>query len=354
MLYSLDVFIMHATGDWEKAQLVGEALRLRGFSYRIGEWNPKRPPLCRAAVIIATGAISEIEGGLASAVYQRIPVFAFELESYDLRGNLRGYLSEATLVKANNRSIGESLTDLALQVERRVKPSLKPSGHDRNSPTASERTIPNAPTHPPTSPQNIPNPAPISTRQFPSSPPGFQMPGSGILADAKPLRGFFSYSRVDDRAQRKALSILRERIEEQLHMQLGRRVEVWQDLNDIRVGTRWEREIQGGIRTSAFFIPVVTPNSIVSSGCAFEFKAFCEQERAIGRSDLIFPLIYVDVWRLRPEDIWNKNELRAMISERQYVDFTDFRDLPFDDTSVKQIIRRFCESIAAALQVEPS
>ena len=150
-----------------------------------------------------------------------------------------------------------------------------------------------------------PNPDPPPP---PPPPPGSQPPvwdlkselekGGGVLADLKPLRGFFSYSRVDDRFNAKALSTLREKIQQELHMRVGREVEVWQDTHDIRSGAPWEAEIKRGITSSVFFIPIVTPNSINSPKCSFEFNAFREQERAIQQTDLIFPIIYIDVWRL--------------------------------------------------------
>ena len=91
-------------------------------------------------------------------------------------------------------------------------------------------------------------------------------------------------------------------------MRIGRRVDVWQDTQDIRSGTLWEAEIKKGIASSVFFIPIVTPNSINSSKCAVEFDAFLEQEKAIQRTDVIFPIVYIDDWRLKSESSRKRNE----------------------------------------------
>src|SRR5262245_54352787 len=118
------------------------------------------------------------------------------------------------------------------------------------------------------------------------------------LAELPELVGFFSYSRDDDESFKGTLSGLRDGIQRELSAQLGRSKKtfrLWQDQSAIAPGKLWESEIKTAIDQSVFFIPIVTPRSINSGYCKFEFELFLAREKAINRSDLIFPILYISV-----------------------------------------------------------
>src|SRR5580704_3321369 len=118
------------------------------------------------------------------------------------------------------------------------------------------------------------------------------------LAERAELVGFFSYSREDDEDSKGALSALRDRIQRELRGQLGRSARnfrLWQDKEAIASGKLWKSEINAAIAQAVFFIPIVTPTSVRSDFCRFEFDAFLARERMFGRSDLIFPILYIRV-----------------------------------------------------------
>src|SRR6516164_4846775 len=97
------------------------------------------------------------------------------------------------------------------------------------------------------------------------------------LAELDQLVGFFSYSREDDEAFKGMLSALRDGIQRELSAQLGRTKKtfrLWQDQVAIAPGKMWESEIKKAIGQSFFFIPIVTPRSINSKYCKFEFDTF--------------------------------------------------------------------------------
>jgi len=90
------------------------------------------------------------------------------------------------------------------------------------------------------------------------------------LADAPDLVGFFSYSREDDEGSGGKLPRLRERIQEELRLQLGRSwkdFRLWQDKAAIAHGELWEDTIKKGISESVFFIPIITPTAVKSPHC---------------------------------------------------------------------------------------
>jgi hypothetical protein len=173
------------------------------------------------------------------------------------------------------------------------------------------------------------------------------------LADLPELVGFFSYSREDDADSFGALSALRSRIQAELRGQLGRTAKtfrLWQDKEAIPSGTLWETEIRNAVGQSAFFIPIITPTVVSSSYCRFELDAFLGREAALGRSDLVFPILYIDVPALHDSARRENNVVLSLIARRQYFDWREFRYLDINATEVRQAVGRFCTHIRDALQ----
>src|SRR5580704_14272779 len=148
------------------------------------------------------------------------------------------------------------------------------------------------------------------------------------LADLPELIGFFSYSREDDEGSHGALSALRERVQHELRAQLGRSFKnfrLWQDKEAIPSGALWESEINNSVKQSAFFIPIITPTVVASPYCKFELEAFLAREAELGRSDLVFPVLYIDVPALEDPSLRQKDEILSLIAKRQYVDWRQLR-----------------------------
>lgn len=172
------------------------------------------------------------------------------------------------------------------------------------------------------------------------------------LADLPELIGFFSYSRDDDEDSKGALSALRDQIQRELRGQLGRSFKtfrLWQDKEAIAPGKLWESEIRNAISQSAFFIPIITPTVVKSPYCHFELEAFLAREQALGRSDLVFPILYIRVPALEDEAAVKKDPVLSTIARRQYVDWREFRHRDVNAPEIKTRVERFCESIVKAL-----
>ena len=172
------------------------------------------------------------------------------------------------------------------------------------------------------------------------------------LAELPELAGFFSYSREDDEAFKGTLSALRDGIQRELSAQLGRSkrtFRLWQDLEAIAPGKLWESEIKTAIDESFFFIPIVTPRSVGSKYCKFEFESFLAREKEIGRSDLVFPILYISVSALENEAKWRDDPVLSTIGRRQYVDWRPLRHLDVHTTAVREQIERICQKIVEVL-----
>jgi hypothetical protein len=173
------------------------------------------------------------------------------------------------------------------------------------------------------------------------------------LADFAELRGFFSYSREDDEDSSGGLSALRDRIQRELRSQLGRSTKtfgLWQDKEAIAPGSQWETEIKNAVAQSAFFIPIITPTVIRSQYCRFELESFLARQAALGRNDLVFPILYINVAALSDSELRQNDPVLSIIGERQYEDWRQLRHWDVNSREIKEAIERFCRGITTALQ----
>jgi hypothetical protein len=170
------------------------------------------------------------------------------------------------------------------------------------------------------------------------------------LAKLQEVCGFFSYSRRDDRDSGGRLSKLRDAIVRELSSQLGRNektFQIFQDQQDIPRGALWEKEIENAINRAVFFIPIVTPRAVSSDHCKFEFEWFLLREGALGRDDLVFPILYYPVPELNDD---TADPVLSIIRKRQYVDWDLLRYREVTEREYGEGLYRFCRDIANAIR----
>jgi cytochrome c len=173
------------------------------------------------------------------------------------------------------------------------------------------------------------------------------------LAELPELVGFFSYSREDDEDSHGALSALRDRIQRELRGQLGRTMRtfrLWQDKEAIAPGTLWESEIKTAVAQASFFIPIITPTVVRSEYCRFELEAFLSREAELGRSDLVFPILYIRVPELEDTARQRNDPVLSIIAKRQYLDWRELRHRDVNSPDIKEAIERFCAGVCDALR----
>ena len=147
--------------------------------------------------------------------------------------------------------------------------------------------------------------------------------------------GFWSYARLDDEHRDGHLSQLRAIVGKQIGMQHGDRVTLWQDIQAIPYGADWAATIEETIGKTTFFIPIVTPRFLKSANCRDEYLSYRRRMLALGRDDLIFPVHYVNVDDLRPEDTLFGDDL-ATLRRAQWI---DFRGLFYADPKSAEVRR---------------
>ena len=157
--------------------------------------------------------------------------------------------------------------------------------------------------------------------------------------------GFWSYARQDDAHSDDQLSQLRAIVGRAIARQCGLEVTLWQDISAIPYDADWADEIERAIAQTTFFIPIVTPRFLKSMHCRDEFLAFRRRMQSLGRSDLIFPIHYVRVDDVNPEEtVFGDDDLAAL--RRSH--WIDFRPLFYSDPKSPEV-RRWAGELAGSV-----
>jgi hypothetical protein len=175
------------------------------------------------------------------------------------------------------------------------------------------------------------------------------------LAEFFPIvNGFFSYAREDDRDSKGRISEFMDAIRRELGGRLGRSEHeflLFQDQTTIRSGKKWDDQINKAIKQTVFFITVVTPRSVASPNCSFELRSFLDRQNELGRDDLVFPILFIPVPKLKERTKWRDDPVLSIIGEHQFPDWTNLRYQPVDAPAPSEAVGRFCHDIVEALYI---
>jgi formylglycine-generating enzyme required for sulfatase activity len=166
----------------------------------------------------------------------------------------------------------------------------------------------------------------------------------------KPI-GFWSYTSSDDKSAGGRLSQLRRLLADELQLQIGRRqqVHIFQDVAAIPHGSDWLKEIHSALGRASFLIPIVTPAFLESEMCCLEVSRFREREAELGRDDLIFPFVYIDLKDIHASEVHDPAVL-TLLKSRQWFDFSLSRHRPPDSEEVAAKLAAFAASVRFALR----
>ena len=136
------------------------------------------------------------------------------------------------------------------------------------------------------------------------------------------LRGFWSYSREDDKSVDGTLVKLCEELTKQLNLARGEAFDIFRDEQDIGPGERWEDKLEEKLVNSDFLIPVLTPGYLKSEWCRREFETFHQAAQERGQEPMVFPIQYKS-WK-DIGDHEDSESIRQKLKEIQLFDFQDF------------------------------
>lgn len=159
--------------------------------------------------------------------------------------------------------------------------------------------------------------------------------------------GFMSYVNSDDKYGQ--LTTLRERLSDEVQMQIGTEFPIFQDRKDIHWGQNWKERIENSLDETTFLIPIITPSFFNSKACREELARFLEREKKLDRNDLILPVYFVDTPLLNKAELRASDDLAEVIASRQYADWRELRFEPFTNPQVGKTFEKLAVQIREAL-----
>jgi len=149
---------------------------------------------------------------------------------------------------------------------------------------------------------------------------------------------FMSYVRSDDAHDDGQLTQFRERLEAEVQAQTGKEFAIFQDRNDIGWGQNWQRRIDEALDAVTLLVVIITPSLFHSPACRAEFQRFRDREDALGRSDLILPVYYINAREVDDPGLREADEMAGVLSSRQYADWRELRFEQLTSTQVRKAI----------------
>lgn len=155
------------------------------------------------------------------------------------------------------------------------------------------------------------------------------------------ISGFFSYAHEDDVCGR--LHMLRDDLIAEYKQLTGNDLELFLDRDDIKWGDRWDKNIEAGIDSSSFFIPVLSPLYFKSTYCRErELRQFLEKVERESARELLLPIYYVDL-------DYAEKEIDAELIRRVFgYQYEDWREIRFAERCTEKY-RRAVNRLATRL-----
>lgn len=160
----------------------------------------------------------------------------------------------------------------------------------------------------------------------------------------RPNEVFFSYSVVSDESDEGALRDLHLQLEREVRQQLGEReFKIFLDKRDVKFGERFQGKLEDTLAGVLVLVPVLTPLFFNSLWCRREVELFMKREQQLGRNDLILPIYYVSCPQLAKTPAGD--HVATTMSERQWLDWRDFRYGGADTPEARRKLAAFAERI---------
>lgn len=158
------------------------------------------------------------------------------------------------------------------------------------------------------------------------------------------ISGFFSYAHDDDVCGR--LRMLRDDLIAEYRQLTGNDLELFLDRDDIQWGDRWDKNIEAGIDSSSFFIPVLSPLYFKSSYCCErELKQFLGKVERESAAELLLPIYYVG---LDYAEGGLESDLVEQVFGYQYEDWREIRFAERCTEKYRRAVNRLAARLAKA------
>lgn len=153
--------------------------------------------------------------------------------------------------------------------------------------------------------------------------------------EIRSVDAFWSYVHQDDVKSKGRVLSLASALQDEFSLTTGDDLDIFVDRKDLKWGQVWRDRINSALGDAPFFIPVVTPSYFRSDECRRELIEFSGESKSRGFDRLLLPILFIPVVGLSES---SDDEVVALISRTQYVDWTALRLLDPSDTRVLQAI----------------
>lgn len=137
------------------------------------------------------------------------------------------------------------------------------------------------------------------------------------------IEGFWSYVHADDDAEGGRISQLARDVVAQYELLTGESITLFLDRDNLEWGDEWKAKVDGSLASIAFFIPVLTPRYFLSAECRRELNSFIRKSQALGLTELLMPILYVDFPAMHVDP--PPDDLIGLVKPFQWEDWTELR-----------------------------
>jgi len=164
-----------------------------------------------------------------------------------------------------------------------------------------------------------------------------------MTADAT---GFWSYTHKDDEAEKGRIEQLAHDLVDQYQMITGETIKLFYDRESLEWGDNWRAIIDENLLTAAFFVAILTPRYFASQECRRELQTFARQAKLLGISDLVLPILYLDVPELEADN--PQDELMTLVKQFQWEDWRDLRFSEVSSSEYRRAVAKMAKRLADA------
>lgn len=144
------------------------------------------------------------------------------------------------------------------------------------------------------------------------------------MDQAESYQAFWSYAHKDNDADSDRIRQLADDVAAEYGLLTSADMKLFLDISAIEWGAALLPSIGQALAEISFFIPVVTPRYFKSEACRKELQDFYTSAEGLGLSELILPILYVDVPELHDSDP-SDDQLINIIKDRKWFDWRGLR-----------------------------
>ncbi|KYG22373.1 hypothetical protein SE92_20900 [Bradyrhizobium sp. AT1] len=140
------------------------------------------------------------------------------------------------------------------------------------------------------------------------------------MDENKSFNGFLSYCRHDAETDPGVVEAFATDLERRINAKLlNTRFDIWRDINNIRVGEKWNQQIESALSCADVFIVLVSPRWIESTFCRREYQFFEERvESKIEVGEYVAPILIRSIERQKDFLTAEQLEVYDGLFERQF------------------------------------